>query len=193
MGAVVSGGTPKTSVAAYWNGDVLWTTPTDITALKSRYLNNTARKITQKGLLESSAKLLPKGSLLVCTRATVGESAIADREITTNQGVKSLILKKEYDVEFLYYLISFFTYQLIRLACGSTFLELSKNDFELQRFRVPKIHEQEKIASILACCDREIENLTSQLCWLNSQKKALMQQLLSGKRRVKIDNEQPNQ
>ena len=100
MGRVVSGGTPDTQMPDYWNGNILWTTPTDITALSTRYISDTARKITRKGVQASSASLLPAGTLLVCTRATIGSLAIAEREITTNQGFKSLVPTPEFDSEF---------------------------------------------------------------------------------------------
>ncbi|HBV4542462.1 TPA: restriction endonuclease subunit S, partial [Klebsiella pneumoniae] len=86
MGKVVSGGTPDTNMAMYWEGDILWLTPTDVTALTGRFVSNTSRKITPAGLLNSSAVLLPKGSLMVCTRATIGALAISTSEICTNQG-----------------------------------------------------------------------------------------------------------
>jgi len=84
MGEVVAGGTPDTLNADYWNGEICWTTPTDITALKTRYITDTARKITEKGVKECATNILPINSLLVCTRATIGSLAINKREIATN-------------------------------------------------------------------------------------------------------------
>lgn len=160
MGEISSGGTPDTLESKYWNGDLLWTTPTDITSLKSRYIENTARKITINGVNNSAARLLPIGSLLVCTRATIGYLAISKKEITTNQGFKSLIPNKEYSVEFLYYLFNYFRHQFVRYSCGSTFLELSKKDFEKQSFSVPdELNEQIKISNIFISIDSENENL----------------------------------
>lgn len=184
MGRVVSGGTPDTQMPDYWNGNILWTTPTDITALSTRYISNTARKITRKGVQASSASLLPAGTLLVCTRATVGSLAIAEREITTNQGFKSLVPTPEFDSDFLYYLFSYHARQFVRFACGSTFLELSKKDFERQAFLVPLLNEQKQIARILTKNDRELFNLQETRERLTTEKTALMQQLLTGKRRV---------
>lgn len=184
MGTVVSGGTPDTQMPDYWNGNILWTTPTDITALSTRYISNTARKITRKGVQASSASLLPAGTLLVCTRATLGSLAIAEREITTNQGFKSLVPTPEFDSDFLYYLFSYHARQFVRFACGSTFLELSKKDFERQAFLVPSLNEQKQIARILTKNDRELFNLQETRECLTTEKTALMQQLLTGKRRV---------
>lgn len=189
MGQVVSGGTPDTNNNDYWNGEVCWTTPTDITALKNRFIKTTKRKITEEGVKNSSARLLPPNTILVCTRATLGYFAIASTEITTNQGFKNLIPHLKFDSEFLYFLFSYFKYQFIRYACGSTFMELSKKDFENLVFSVPEKKEQRKIAQILIGADTEIEATKTYLAYLQQEKKFLMQQLLTGKRRVKIESE----
>ena len=102
MGKVVSGGTPDTLTSEYWNGDILWMTPTDVTALRTRFINNTNRKITQEGIKNSSATIIPSGSLLVCTRATIGVMSISTTDITTNQGFKNLVPSSKFDVNFLY-------------------------------------------------------------------------------------------
>ncbi|ELJ8544935.1 restriction endonuclease subunit S [Vibrio cholerae] len=187
FGSVVSGGTPSTENPSYWNGNVDWVTPTDITKLSTRTINKTARTITEQGLKNSSAKLVPAGSLLVCTRATIGEIAISQHEMCTNQGFKNLIPNKKTNIDFLYYLMCFEKHKLVSKASGSTFLELSKKDFEHIRFVVPQVNEQQKIASVLTAADKEIELLQAKLAHLKEEKKALMQQLLTGKRRVKIE------
>lgn len=188
MGKVVAGGTPDTNVQEYWDGSVLWLTPTDVTALRSRFVARTARTITELGVKNSSATKLPSGSLLVCTRATIGLMAISTSDITTNQGFKSVIPRIGFDVNFLYYLFNYHKAKFIRLACGSTFLELSKKDFEHMTFVIPDLKEQQKIASVLSAADAEITTIQNQLDNLKQQKKALMQQLLTGKRRVKVDS-----
>src|SRR5690606_742595 len=81
LGKIYSGGTPSTSNTEYWDGDINWITPTDITKQDSRYINSSLRKITLKGLENSSAKLVPAGSLLICTRATIGAMAITSHEM----------------------------------------------------------------------------------------------------------------
>ncbi|AZP40445.1 restriction endonuclease subunit S [Rahnella aquatilis] len=187
MGKIVSGGTPDTNNPQFWDGDILWMTPTDVTALKTKYIKNTSRKITKIGVQESSAKAIPAGSLLVCTRATIGLMSISSTEITTNQGFKNLVPNEKFNVEFLYFLFSFYKKYFIRYACGSTFLELSKKDFEKLEFSCPLYTEQQKIAAVLTAADNEIELLQKKLAFLKQEKAALMQQLLTGKRRVKID------
>jgi type I restriction enzyme S subunit len=191
MGKITSGGTPDTDTSGYWNGEIKWLTPTDVTALKNKYVIDTKRKITADGVKNSSAKLLPPRTLLVCTRATIGAMAISTTEITTNQGFKNLTPDENNNVEFLYYLFSFFVHQFIRKSSGSTFLELSKHDFEKLEFWLPCLVEQQKIASVFMGTDREIETLQSQLDRLKQEKKALMQALLTGKRRVTLEKEMP--
>jgi type I restriction enzyme S subunit len=188
LGTIYSGGTPSTSNKEYWNGDIDWVTPTDITKQDSVYINSSVRQISPEGLKSSSAKLVPKGSLLVCTRATIGEMAITAHEMCTNQGFKNIVPNKKTNIEFVFNLLTYEKHKLISKASGSTFLELSKRTFEGMKFNVPMIDEQEKIAAVLTNADKEIELLQEQLIDLKQEKKALMQQLLTGKRRVKIDN-----
>lgn len=186
IGKIVSGGTPNTNNSEYWKGDIPWVTPTDVTALKSRFVKSTSRTISEAGLKSSSATLIPSGSLMVCTRATVGALAISKGNMTTNQGFKNIIPSKNHSVEFLYYLLSFYSHELVRKASGSTFLELSKKDFEKIELFVPRLSEQKAIALILSLADSEIATLMEKVDALKQEKKALMQQLLLGKRRVNI-------
>lgn len=187
IGKVVSGGTPDTNTKEYWDGDIQWLTPTDVTALKSRFVRATTRTISEAGVKNSSAMILPAGSLMVCTRATIGALAISCGPICTNQGFKNIIPSKDFDVNFIYYLLVYNSKDLLRKASGSTFLELSKKDFEKIAFPCPLIEEQQKIAVVLSSADQEIAVLQQKLDALNQEKKALMQQLLTGKRRVQIN------
>lgn len=185
FGKIYSGGTPSTTKRIYWDGDIDWITPTDITKQDKRYINSSKRRITKEGLKNSSAKLVPAGSLLVCTRATIGAMAITSHAMCTNQGFKNIVPHdNSYDIEFIYYLLCFNPNQLIRRASGSTFLELSKSEFEAIKFKTPQLKEQQKIAAVLTNADKEIELLEQQLADLQQEKKALMQVLLTGKRRV---------
>lgn len=184
LGDIVSGGTPDTNNSDYWDGTVLWLTPSEVSALSNRFIITTIRKITNKGLKQSSAKLLPINSLIICTRATIGDCCINKAPMCTNQGFKNIIVKNN-DVNFLYYLVTKNKKELIRKACGSTFLEISKKDIENLKFAIPSLPEQEKIAEILSCWDDGIEKLSALIEKKKIQKKALMQQLLTGKHRLK--------
>lgn len=183
IGTFVSGGTPDTEKPEYWNGDIVWLTPSEITKLKTRFVSDSERKITKLGLKNSSAVLLPKNSLIICTRATVGDCCINTKEVSTNQGFKNLIPNNNC-VDFLYYLISIHKNDLIRRACGSTFLEISKHDIEKLKYVFPPLAEQEKIAEILSCWDEGIEKLSALIEKKKLQKKALMQKLLTAKIRL---------
>lgn len=186
-GKIVSGGTPDTTVPAYWDGDVLWLTPTDVTSLREKYVDDTKRKITQAGIKDSATTLLPAGSLLVCTRATIGYMAIAKKPITTNQGFKNIVFNKLFLPEFVYYFLCTQKHEMQRLASGSTFAEISKKDFCKIHISAPPLPEQKAIAAVLTTADEEITALESDLSHLRQEKKALMQQLLTGKRRVTVD------
>lgn len=146
-------------------------------------MSDSERKITKLGLKNSSAVLLPKNSLIICTRATVGDCCINTKEVSTNQGFKNLIPNNNC-VDFLYYLISIHKNDLIRRACGSTFLEISKHDIEKLKYVFPPLAEQEKIAEILSCWDEGIEKLSALIEKKKLQKKALMQKLLTAKIRL---------
>ncbi len=183
MGKFVSGGTPDTENPEYWNGDIVWLTPSEITKLPTRFVSDSERKITKAGLKNSSAVLLPVGSLIICTRATVGDCCINTTEVSTNQGFKNLIPKYN-DSNFLYYLISSHKTDLIRKACGSTFLEISKHDIEKLEYLVPPLPEREKIAEILGAWDLAIEKLEALIAAKRLRKKGLMQKLLTAKIRL---------
>lgn len=191
MGAVVAGGTPDSTNPDYWGGDIAWATPTDITKLRTRHIAGTERYVTPLGLSSSSAKRLPVGTVIVCTRATVGALAIAAVPMATNQGFKNIVPNAKHNSDFVYYLLRQNKKALVRAAGGSTFAEVSKADFEKLTFQVPCIDEQRSIAAVLICADEALEKLQSKLTMLQQEKSALMQQLLTGKRRVKVTEEEP--
>ena len=184
LGAICSGGTPDTEVAEYWNGDIAWCTPSDITKLDTKYIESTEVKITAKGLKESSATLLPPRSIVVCTRATIGNAAICNTEIATNQGFKNIIPNEKTNPEWLYYIIIYSKPRLVRFGCGSTFLEVSKKDFSRFKIAVPPLAEQRKIAEVLGVWDKAIEKQARLIEKLALRKRALMQRLLSAKLRL---------
>jgi len=180
-----SGGTPSTTNPEFWNGGVAWCTPTDITALRGRkYLTETQRTISHKGLQASSAEVIPPNSIIMTTRATIGECAINTVPMTTNQGFKNLIPSRV-ESEFLYYLMTTQKERLIQLCGGSTFLEIGKK--QLQRFEVTlpmERDEQRAIATILSDMDAEIGSLEQRRAKTAALKQAMMQELLTGRTRL---------
>lgn len=150
---VIGGGTPDTAVKSYWDGEIQWFTPSEIG--KSKYVDLSIRTITEEGLNNSSAKLLPSGTILLSTRATIGECSLSLRKCATNQGFQSLVSKK-CNTDFLYYLIQTKKKDLIRKSCGSTFLEISANEVRKIQVSVPTEVEQQRIAELLSLIDERI-------------------------------------
>ena len=181
---IVNGGTPSTSIAEFWNGKILWCTPTDITSCSTKYIYTTESKITESGLKASSATLLPKGALLLCSRATIGEVRIAGNAICTNQGFKSLVVHQNISNEWLYYMVHVLKSNMLEKAIGSTFLEISKKDLDELDIIVPEVTEQKAIAQVLSDMDSEIEQLEKKLAKYQQIKRGMMQELLTGRIRL---------
>ena len=186
---VVGGGTPSRSQPTYWNGDVPWATPTDVTGLDGRIISETASSITEAGLASSSATLLPPNSLLMTTRATIGACAINRVAMATNQGFQSLVPKQNVKVGFLYYLMQRHARRLQRSAAGSTFLEVSNRTVRGFRVYLPHRSEQRKIVAVLSSMDDAIEESRRSLEGLQAVKHSLMSVLLTGELRVTADTE----
>ena len=174
---VVGGGTPKTEVEEYWNGEIKWFTPSEIG--KTKYIFDSERHITNEGLKNSSAKLLPKNTILLSSRATVGEISIASTECSTNQGFQSLITKNNVDNEFIYYLITTIKNEFLRRSSGSTFLEISKNEIKRIPINIPELSEQNKISNLFSAIDNKIEILEKKHQYYQDFKKYLMQRIFS--------------
>ncbi len=185
IGEVLGGGTPDTTVSDFWEGDITWLTPSEV---KNKYVNDSLRKISEEGLKNSSAKLLPKGTVLMTSRATIAEPTVSNVSIATNQGFQSVILNKDNDNEFYYYWILNNKKEFIRKANGSTFLEISRNDVRKMRVSTPTLKEQKKIALFLSSVDSWIENLRSQKEALEKYKKGMMQKIFSQEIRFKEEN-----
>ena len=134
---VVSGGTPSTNKPEFWNGDIAWITPKDLSDFKFRYIERGERNISREGLENSNAKLLPKGTVLLSSRAPVGYLAIAKNELSTNQGFQSLVPKENVITEYLYYLLKDNIEYLKSQASGTTFGELSKSTLKKLLFLLP--------------------------------------------------------
>lgn len=181
---IVGGSTPSTNIKKYWSGNIPWAVPTDITKLKSGVISNTEKRITEKGLSICAAKLLPEGSILLTSRATIGECAINSTPMATNQGFASLICKENVYNWFIFYRIIFMRKQLEMLAGGSTFKEISKKSIRAIKIPLPRLHEQKRIAEILSSVDTQIKKEIAHKERLENIKKGLMQVLLTGKARV---------
>lgn len=178
VGEFIGGGTPSTTKPEYWEGNIQWYTPTEV---KNGILKPSIRTITKLGLKKSSAKLLPKGTILITTRATIGDVAITLEECTTNQGFQSLIVNKSEVNSFWYYWIIKNKSELIKRATGSTFKEIGKTDIKVIQTLSPEKKEQQKIANCLSSLDEVINAETEKLELLQDHKKGLLQQLFPQK------------
>ncbi|HDR9473173.1 restriction endonuclease subunit S [Burkholderia multivorans] len=181
-----SGGTPSTTVSRFWDGGIPWCTPTDITRLGGgKYLLDTSRQITSEGLSNSSAELIPANSVVMTSRATIGECAINLKPVTTNQGFKNFVPFEDTDVNFLYYLLQTQKQGFMQLCAGSTFLEIGKTQLAAYKVHLPSTKaEQTAIAQVLSDMDVELAALEARRDKTRLLKQGMMQELLTGKTRL---------
>jgi type I restriction enzyme, S subunit len=187
---VVGGGTPKTKVAEYWEGgDILWATPSDMTSKNCPVIYNTSRKITQEGLNNSAAKLLPSGSVIMTSRATIGYSAITMKELCTNQGFINVVCNKDISSYYMLFYLKHSKDKIIGLANGSTFLEISRKVFKEIDIVVPPKHILEKFNEIVEPIIQSIYQFEVEIQKLTNLRDTLLPKLMSGEIRVPLENE----
>lgn len=151
---VVGGATPKRNIPEYWDSkDVPWVTPKDISKLSNKVLNDAPEYISQLGFDKCATSLLPKGAVLLTSRAPIGNVAIAGRDMCTNQGFKSLVPSDRVDSTYLYYCMLWHSSMLEALGNGATFKEVSKKIVEEFEIPLPPLDEQKRIAAILDKAD----------------------------------------
>jgi len=146
---VVGGGTPRRCNDAYFGGSVPWATPTDVTALDNLSIRLTAETITEEGLQTSSARLVPAGTVLLTSRATIGHTAIAAVEMATNQGFANLICGSRLRPEYLAIWLRLRRSWLIQLAGGTTFKEISKKNLKEVNVPLPPIEIQAQFSKLI--------------------------------------------
>jgi len=187
LARVTGGGTPSTRVPAYWGGDIPWFTPAEIRADGSGLVSRSERTITLDGLANSAASLLPAGTVLVTSRASIGNCAVAAAPVTTNQGFASMIPKDGRSTWFLYYWTQQNGSELECRAAGSTFLEISASKVASIPMRQPDLDEQEAIGQALRDADLELDALGARLAKARAIKTGMMQQLLTGRARLSVE------
>ncbi|WP_097294003.1 restriction endonuclease subunit S [Escherichia coli] len=185
IGTVVTGSTPPKNDSDNYGGDISWATAEDFVG---KYVSNTKIKLSEQGA--KKARIVPKGSILVTCIASIGKNAIADENMGTNQQINSVIVRGSNSNEFFYYQIEFNVKNLLTLAGTTAVPIINKSSFEKVSLKFPHFEEQQKIADVLSAADAEITTLQKKLACLKEEKKALMQQLLTGKRRVKVEAEE---
>jgi type I restriction enzyme, S subunit len=146
---VMNGGTPKTGVPEYWDGNHRWITPAEMGKRVSPYVSDTERKITDLGLRDSSARMLPPNSVILSSRAPIGHLVINTEPMGTNQGCKGLIPRSQIETKFLYYYLSSIVDLLNSLGTGATFKELSGGKLKEVTVPVPPLAEQQRIVGLL--------------------------------------------
>ena len=143
MANIVGGGTPSTGVSQYWDGDIDWYAPAEIA--DQIYVDSSQRKITELGYNNSSAKILPPGTVLFTSRAGIGKTAILAREGCTNQGFQSIVPHKdELDSYFIFTRTEELKYFGETVGAGSTFVEVSGKQMANMELMMPKIFEEQK-------------------------------------------------
>lgn len=147
---IVGGSTPKTGNDEFWNGDIVWITPTDLGKLKRTIIETSHRKITNEGYNNCGAEMIPKDSVVMSSRAPIGHLGVAGVPLCTNQGCKSFIPSDKIDSRFLLYSLRISVPQFQELGSGSTFLEISKGSLAAFEIPIPPTTEdQRRIASLL--------------------------------------------
>jgi type I restriction enzyme S subunit len=154
LGEIVSGSTPSTYRREYWNGEIPWITPADLSDHSGIYFRGRLRQITKAGFESCSTRILPPGSILYSSRAPIGHSAVTTYPLCTNQGFKSLIPNEKLNSEYGYFALKYYTPELLAMGRGATFSEINKEMFGNFAIPVPSITEQKRIAAILAKADR---------------------------------------
>ena len=146
---IIGGGTPRRTNTAYFGGSIPWATPTDVTALNGLLIQRTAETITETGLRESSARLMPARTVLLTSRATIGYTAIAAVPMATNQGFANLICGDRLLPEYLAVWLRLQKDRLIQLAGGTTFKEISKSTLKKIEIPVPPLEKQREVADLV--------------------------------------------
>ena len=181
---IVGGSTPSSTEPIFWDGDVVWVTPTDVS--KTTRLRDSLRRITQEGLLSCSSELVPPESIIITSRAPVGNAALAETELCTNQGCKALIIPSStISPIFAFHLLSILKPELQRLATGTTFTEITTNKLGAVQLPIPPLREQIAIAAFLeketAKIDILIEKCETAIKLLKERRTALISAAVTGK------------
>jgi hypothetical protein len=158
IGTIVGGATPSTKEQSYYDGNISWITPKDLSNYTDRFISRGKRMISQNGFDSCSCKMLPKGSILFSSRAPIGYIAIAENELCTNQGFKSIIPNNRIvDNMFLFYLLEYNKHAIEGMGSGTTFKEVSGDVMKKFKVRIPCLQKQKQIASVLSIIDEKIE------------------------------------
>ncbi len=177
---VFGGSTPKTGRPEFWDGQVAWATPTDVTSLGAPYLYSTARKITDEGLASCAVVLHPAGTIFMTSRASIGYFAVNEVPSATNQGFIAVRPKRTIDLWFVFEEMRSRVGEFIDHANGSTFLEISRGTFKALPLLVPDDAAISSLQSALTPLHSKASQLVSETYELVRLRDALLPELLSG-------------
>lgn len=186
VGFIIGGGTPKTNISEFWAEEdgIPWVTPADLSGYMDKYISKGKRNITELGLNKSSAQLLPKGTVLFSSRAPIGYVAIAENDIATNQGFKSVVPVVEEMQDFLYWVLKYVGDSINSRATGTTFNEISGTQLAMEIIPLPPLQVQKHIAKRIELSDhmkRLLINTTQvQKIELKRYSQAILQEAMRG-------------
>lgn len=182
---VYGGGTPRTSEPRFWDGEIAWTTPSDVTALKAPYLFDTSRKITDEGLRECASQLYPAGSIFMTSRATIGSFAIPQMPAAVNQGFIVVVPPSDEWRWWLFHEMRARVEEMISLANGSTFLELSRKNFKSMPVRLPPADRLARFSALVDPLHKRAAKTVEESHVLARLRDELLPGLMSGAIRVR--------
>lgn len=177
---IVGGGTPSTKVSDYWNGRVTWIVPSDVTKNDSLVLLDSARKITERGLNNSSAKLVPPNTILMTSRASVGYFALAPSEVCTNQGFINIIPHCKHSRMYLLFNLMSRVDEIRNNAKGTTYTEISKGRFRQMEVVFPPKTLLGRFADVVGSNVLQISCLTQSNRLLTHARNLLLPRLMNG-------------
>ena len=184
LGKIVTGGTPSTSNNTYWNGTIPFITPADIKG--DKYIYQTERNITSEGARKIGIILPTNTVLVVCIGSTIGKTGVTYRESVTNQQINAIICNGEVNGDYVYYAITFRSDSLKAFSGVAAVPIIKKSLFEQFKIPLAPLSERQKIAEILSAVDERLELLRTRKERLEKIKKGLMNDLLTGRKRVRL-------
>ena len=185
VGDIVSGGTPSTKNEEYYGGDISWITPKDLSGYNRKFISKGERCITELGLQKSSAKLLPKGTVLFSSRAPIGYVAIAEKEVSTNQGFKSVVCNEEImNNNYIYYFLKYNKENIENVSSGSTFKEISGSHMKNIKIIVPSKVILDKFNDLVSSFDSLLKKNYEDIDTLEEIRDILLPKLMSGEIQV---------
>ena len=183
LGRIVNGATPSSGVPHYWDGNIVWITPEDLGQLTDRHISRGQRQITQAGYDSCSTTFAPAGSIVISTRAPIGNTAILERPACVNQGCRLFVPGPDAQTEYIHYAFVTAKEYLMALGKGSTFLELSQSSLGNADFPCPPAEEQAAIVRFLDQADGGISRYVSAkerlVALLEEQRQAVIHQAVT--------------